>query len=136
MTAAQIALVKKSWRILRQLPPNLVADAFYSRLFFDHPELRRMFPKQMDGQYQKLMDMLSYMVARLDDLTGVQEEIAEMGLRHKHYGVKPRHYEMVGVALFWTLEQGLGSDWDEATAEAWAACYGIIADEMINSYVV
>ena len=136
MTTAQITLVKKSWRLLRQLPPELVADTFYSRLFFDHPELRRMFPKQMDEQYKKLVNMLSALVARLDNIESLQKDVQDMGQRHKGYGVQPKHYEMVGVALLWTLEQGLGSDWDEATAEAWAACYGIIADEMINSYVV
>lgn len=132
MTATQINLVKKSWRILRQLPPNLVADTFYSRLFFDHPELRRMFPKQMDEQYKKLVDMLSSMVARLDDLTSIQQEITQMAVRHKGYGVQPKHYEMVGAALLWTLERGLGSDWNEETAEAWAACYGIIAEQMVQ----
>lgn len=132
MNATQINLVKKSWRILRQLPPELVADTFYSRLFFDHPELRRMFPKQMDEQYKKLVDMLSSMVSRLDNIESLQQDIQNMGLRHKGYGVQAKHYEMVGAALLWTLEQGLGSDWDEATAEAWASCYGIIANGMMT----
>lgn len=130
MNAAQINLVKKSWRLLRQLPPELVADTFYSRLFFDHPELRRMFPKQMDGQYKKLVDMLSSMVARLDNLTSLQKDVQDMGQRHIGYGVQAKHYEMVGAALLWTLEQGLGSDWNEATAEAWTACYTLIAGQM------
>ena len=61
MNANQILLIKKSWRLLRQVAPELVGDTFYSKLFYDHPELRRMFPKEMDEQYKKLIDMLSSM---------------------------------------------------------------------------
>ena len=132
MTTAQIQLVKKSWRLLRAVPPAVVADAFYSKLFLDHPELRRMFPRNMDEQYQKLVDMLSSMVARLDDLGSLKSEIVEMGLRHTGYGVKPKHYQMVGAALLWTLERGLGNDWTPETAAAWTQCYGSIADAMLS----
>ncbi len=131
MTTSQINLVKNSWRLLRDLPPELVADTFYSKLFFDHPELRRMFPKQMDEQYKKLIDMLSAMVARLDNIGSLEQEITDMAKRHVGYGVLPKHYAMVGSALLWTLEKGLGSDWNEETAAAWAACYGIIAGKML-----
>lgn len=130
MTPAQIQLVKKSWRLLRALPPAVVADTFYSKLFFDHPELRRMFPKNMGEQYQKLMDMLSSMVARLEQIEGYQQEIAALARRHEGYGVQSKHYEMVGTALLWTLEKGLGDDWSKETAEAWAACYELIAGAM------
>ena len=131
MTHSQIQLVKKSWRLLREVPPAIVADAFYSKLFFDHPELRRMFPENMDEQYKKLMDMLTSMVLRLDDLSGIQQEIAELGERHEGYGVKKKHYAMVGAALLWTLERGLGNDWNEALAEAWKSCYETVANAML-----
>lgn len=131
MTPAQIILVKKSWRLLRLVPPKLVADTFYSKLFLDNPELRRMFPKQMDEQYKKLIDMLSSMVARLEQMEGLQQEINELAKRHVGYGVLPKHYTMVGEALLWTLEKGLGSDWDEETAAAWTACYTLIAEQML-----
>jgi hemoglobin-like flavoprotein len=133
MTTAQINLVKKSWRLLRQIPPSVVADAFYSKLFFDHPELRRMFPKDMDEQYKKLVDMLSSMVSRLDNIESFEQELEALAKRHEGYGVKPKHYEMVGAALLWTLERGLGSDWNVETAEAWMACYGIISEKMQHS---
>lgn len=131
MTPAQINLVKKSWRLLRLLPAELVADTFYSKLFLEHPELRRMFPKDMHEQYQKLIDMLSAMVARLDNMESIETEIQDMGQRHEGYGVKEKHYGMVAEALLWTLEKGLGRDWDSDTAEAWTLCYGVIAGRMM-----
>ena len=133
MNTSQINLVKKSWRLLRNVPPEMVADAFYSKLFLDHPELRSMFPKQMDDQYKKLIDMLSSMVARLENMEGLRQGITDMAKRHVGYGVQPKHYAMVGAALLWTLEKGLGNDWDEETAAAWGTCYGIIADSMMTA---
>jgi hemoglobin-like flavoprotein len=44
MTPHEISLIKKSWSIFRDIEPSIVADVFYSRLFLENPELRRMFP--------------------------------------------------------------------------------------------
>lgn len=131
MAPAQIQLVKKSWRLLRALPPAVVADTFYSKLFLDHPELRRMFPKNMGEQYQKLVDMLSSMIARLDNFSAFEQELAALAQRHVGYGVQAKHYPMVGTALLWTLERGLGDDWNAETAEAWVACYSAITEAML-----
>ncbi len=132
MTNAQINLVKKSWWLLHQVPPELVADAFYSKLFHNHPEIRRMFPSNMDEQYKKLIDMLSSMVAKLDRLEGYEQKITDLAKRHEGYGVQPIHYEMVGEALLWTLEKGLGDDWNEETATAWLTCYELVSKKMTN----
>lgn len=133
MTPTQTALVKKSWRLLRAVNPAILADTFYSKLFFDHPELRRMFPKNMDEQYQKLIDTLSVVVARLDNLEDLKADIAALAKRHEGYGVKPKHYPMVGEALLWTLERGLGNDWNEETAEAWQSCYGALTAAILEA---
>ncbi|MBN8678296.1 MAG: hypothetical protein J0M29_08730 [Chitinophagales bacterium] len=131
MTKAQIQLIHHSWRLLKAIDPALVGDVFYSRLFFLYPKLRHMFPKKMEEQHQKLIDMLSHMVARLDQPEQLLPEIREMGKRHQGYGVKPEHFGMVADALLWTLERGLGSDWTPETAEAWKACYTLIVDNML-----
>lgn len=132
MTKTQIQLVTLSWRRLRGIDPALIADVFYSKLFLGRPDIRQLFPKNMEEQYQKLVDMLSQMVARLEQPDRLLQEIHEMGRRHKDYGVTPAHYALVGEALLWTLEKGLGSDWNAATAEAWTACYQLIADQMLE----
>ncbi len=105
-------------------------DTFYSKLFFDHPELRRMFPKKMDDQYKKLYDMLSAIVIRLENLDSFHQELHDMAIRHEGYGVQPKHYAMVGSALLWTLEKGLGEDWTPDLAAAWTACYGLLVERM------
>jgi hemoglobin-like flavoprotein len=133
MTSEQILLVKKSWRVFRGISPATVGDLFYSKLFTDNPALRKMFPKDMQPQYQKLIDMLNAVVMRIEKLDGLNEDIAAMAQRHVQYGVRPAHYKLIGTALLWTLQKGLGSDWNEEVKNAWATCYKILADTMIKS---
>jgi hemoglobin-like flavoprotein len=133
MTDEEIQYVKKTWKIFRAIDPSLVGDTFYSKLFMDNPRLRAMFPKQMDKQYIKLIDMLSIIVSRLDRLEELTDDIALMARRHVSYGVRPDHYKMVGSALLWTLQHGLGTDWTPEVKNAWIKCYTILSDTMINA---
>lgn len=133
MTDAEIRLVKQSWKTLRAIDPVIVGDLFYSKLFMANPSLRNMFPKKMDEQYTKLMDMLSVIIARLDRMDELNEDIAAMARRHVHYGVRPAHYKLVGNALLWTLRQGLGQDWTIDVEQAWTKCYSRLADTMMRA---
>jgi hemoglobin-like flavoprotein len=135
LTSQEVLAVKRSWARLRTIDPVVIGDAFYSKLFFERPALRRMFPVEMDAQYKKLVDMLNMIVARLDQLDELTEEIIAMAKRHEGYGVKPEHYAPVGEALMWTLKVGLSSEWNEELREAWAKCYGVLANAMIGAKV-
>jgi len=133
LTTQQIQLIKRSWRSLHGIPQALIADMFYSKLFASNPRLRKLFPADMDQQYRKLIDMLNRIVVQLDEPDALEQEIAWMAQRHAGYGVKPVHYTLVGNALLWTLERGLGKDWNEQTAEAWKGCYQKMAGAMRRS---
>ena len=133
MTQEQIILIKKSWRLLRNIDPQIIGDTFYSKLFADNRSLRKMFPTDMEQQYKKLIDMLSAIVMRLDNLNELTDDIAAMAQRHVQYGVKPLHYNLLGKALLWTLQQGLGADWNKETANAWTTCYTLLAHTMIQA---
>lgn len=133
LTVEQIWLVKKTWRMLRGIDPSIVTGAFYAKLFSDHPGLRKMFPKDMEPQYVKLMDMLNAVVARLDRLDELSEDIAAMAERHIGYGVKNNHYQFVGDALLWTIEKGLGNDWTPPVKSAWTEAYSVLSEAMINA---
>src|SRR5580765_2899060 len=87
MTEQQITLVKNSWKIFRKVDAGLIGDVFYSKLFCDNPQLQQMFPTSMEQQYRKLIDMLSVIIAKLDDLSGITADIKMMALRHEGYGV-------------------------------------------------
>lgn len=132
LTTSQIKLIKQSWRSLRGIKPALIADIFYSKLFVEQPSLRKMFPQNMEEQYTKLMDMLNSIIIRLDKLEEVHDDIINMAKRHEGYGVKDHHYKVVGEALLWTLQQGLGKEWTKELEEAWSICYYQLAGLMKN----
>jgi hemoglobin-like flavoprotein len=133
MTQEQIILVKNSWKIFRNIESAIVADVFYSKLFFDNPKLRQMFPASMEQQYKKLIDMLCVVISRLDKLDEISKDIKTLAARHEKYGVQPQHYTLAGKALLWTLERGLGNYWNDEIKAAWLACYTVLAETMIDA---
>lgn len=129
MTPQQISLIQASWASVVPIQ-DTAAGLFYQRLFALDPAVRPMFKGDMQEQGRKLMKMLGTVVnslTRLDELVPVAQDMAK---RHVGYGVQPAHYDTVGAALLWTLEQGLGSAFTDDTRDAWATAYGILAGVM------
>lgn len=54
------------------------------------------------------MSTLGVVVKSLDNLEAVLPAASALAKRHVDCGVKADDYTPVGVALLWTLEQGLG----------------------------
>lgn len=131
MTTKKIQLVKASWRLFRSIDPVVFGDVFYSKLFFDHPQLKSLFRVSKEEQSKKLVDTLNVIMGHLDKLGSISESITALAVRHVQYGVMPQHYRAIGDALLWTLQQGLGTDWTAETKEAWQACYTELSDLMI-----
>jgi hemoglobin-like flavoprotein len=56
--------------------------------------------------------------------------VQDLGRRHATYGVQPRHYETLGAALLWTLEQGLGAAFTQPVKAAWTEVYTVLSSVM------
>jgi hemoglobin-like flavoprotein len=106
------------------------ADLFYARLFVLDPTLKPLFKGDMKEQGRKLMRTLAVAVNGLDNLEQIVLTVQDLGRKHAVYGVEPKHYDTVGAALLWTLEQGLGAAFTRETGEAWAAVYTLLATTM------
>ena len=134
MNSKQIILVQESFALVAKIPVEKVGELFYNQLFEISPEIRQMFAKTaMPEQSRKLMSMLGYIIGKLDKLESIIEEVAKLAQRHVKYGVTPQQYQPVGAALLWTLEKGLGTNWNEELAEAWTLCYTTLSGAMISS---
>ena len=109
---------------------DAAARLFYDRLFEIDPTTRPLF-KTIDlaDQRRKLIQ-LTVVVQGLDHLEALVPMIANLGRRHSQFGVIDAHYDTVGPALLWTLEQGLGSDWTPEVKVAWSCAYALLADVM------
>jgi nitric oxide dioxygenase len=68
----------------------------------------------------------------LGNLESIRPTASALAKRHLGYGAKPAHYPVVGSALLWTLEQGLGDAWTAEVADAWTAAYGTLSGYMIS----
>jgi nitric oxide dioxygenase len=130
MTPSQIKLVQDSFAKVAPISDQ-AAVIFYDRLFDVAPQVRAMFPTDMTEQRKKLMAMLAIVVGGLSNLESILPAASALAVRHVGYGAKAEHYPVVGAALLWTLEKGLGDAWTPEVADAWTTAYGTLSGYMI-----
>ena len=131
MNPAQVKLVQDSFAKVVPISEQAAA-LFYDRLFEVAPSVKAMFPADMREQRKKLMGTLAVVVNGLSNLGAVLPAASALAKRHVSYGAKPEHYPVVGGALLWTLEKGLGEAWTPEVADAWTAAYGTLSGYMIS----
>jgi hemoglobin-like flavoprotein len=129
MNSRQIELVRTSFAQIKPITEE-TAVLFYARLFELNPELRKLFTIDIREQGHKLMDILGFAIAGLDRVDELKPALDALGQRHVGYGVQDSHYDTVGAALLWTLEQALKSDYTSEMHEAWTAVYTFISETM------
>ena len=131
MSPEQVKLVQQSFAKVAPLSDQ-AAMLFYDRLFEIAPQVRAMFPADMTEQRRKLMATLVIVVNGLSHPESILPAVSTLATRHVAYGARAEHYPVVGSALLWMLEQGLGKDWTPEVADAWAAAYATLSGFMIN----
>ena len=131
VTPDQVKLVQQSFSKVAPISDQ-AAILFYDRLFEVAPQVKSMFPADMTEQRKKLMATLAVVVGGLSDLTSILPAASALAKRHVAYGAKPEHYPVVGSALLWTLEKGLGDGWTSEVASAWTTAYGTLSGFMIS----
>ena len=130
MSPHQIDLVQRSFAKVKPIAAT-AADLFYNRLFSIDPGLKLMFKSgDMNKQGQMLMSMIGAAVAGLRNLETLAPVVRQLGARHVGYGVQTKHYAVVGGALLWTLEQGLGEEFTPEVREAWTEAYELLSEVM------
>lgn len=130
MTPADIAAVRRTFAAVAPIA-DTAADLFYGRLFETAPAVRPMFRGDMREQGRKLMATIGLVVAALDRLDDILPAVRRLAVKHVDYGVTPDLYAVVGAALLWTLEQGLGDAFTDEVRAGWTAAYTLLSDAMI-----
>jgi hemoglobin-like flavoprotein len=131
MNPTQIKVVQESFSKVAPISET-AAIIFYDRLFEVAPAVKAMFPADMTEQRKKLMMTLASVVNGLGNLESILPAASALAKRHVNYGAKPEHYPVVGGALLYTLEKGLGEDWTPELADAWTAAFGTLSGYMIS----
>jgi nitric oxide dioxygenase len=131
MTLDQIDLIQASFE---KVAPHAetAASMFYGRLFEIAPIVKPLFKGDMKEQGRKLMATLGVVVGSLNNLDAIVPVAKSLALKHVSYGVKADHYQPVGEALIWTLQEALGEGFNDDTRGAWLAAYTILSRVMIE----
>jgi hemoglobin-like flavoprotein len=131
MTPDQVKLVQQTFSQVAPISDQ-AATFFYNRLFEIAPQVKSMFPTDLTEQRKKLMATLAVVVNGLSDLPSILPAASALAKRHVAYGAKPDHYPVVGSALLWTLEKGLGAGWTPDVASVWTTAYSTLSGFMIS----
>ena len=129
MTPAQVDIVQSSFDAVAPNATQLVVR-FYDEVFRVAPQLRHIFPEDMQEQRTKLIRTLTYAINGLKFPVSIIPVVQELGIQHSAYDVDPAQYEVVGNALLLALAETRGDAFTEAEREAWTACYTLLSTVM------
>jgi len=132
VTPEQVRKVQASFQKVTPIADQAAA-LFYERLIETAPEVRVLFTGDMEVQGKKLMAAIATVVNCLGDIEAITPAVSDLAKRHVVYGVRPEHYKLVGAALLWALERGLGGDFTPTVRTAWAAAYSGLSEMMIDA---
>ena len=120
----------RRWSPRLSIPQPL---CFMKDFFTLDPSLCRLFKNaDIKEQRRKPVQALAAVINGIDNLPSSGPTLEAVGRNHVRYGVTDQHYDTVGTALLWTLEQGLREAWTPA-ASAWTAAYATVAGVMCNA---
>ena len=132
MTPEQAELIRKSFDAMWPMRRS-IAGLCYGRFFELAPDARALFPRDMERQQLKLMDMIAALVGALDERELFQSLITQSGRQHAGFGVQPSQYAALGEALIWSLEKQFGASFTPELREAWEALYATVQDAMLRA---
>ncbi len=130
MTPEQIALVQAT---LDDLGPQVdeVVQHFYDRLFSADPAVAALFSTDPAVQRRKFEVELRQIIRAISGFDAFVSRAHELGRRHAGYGVRARHYRLVGDSLLGALGDVLAERFSPEAAEAWRLAYDLIAEAMM-----
>ena len=105
-------------------------DEFYGRLFAAAPEVRPLFPQDMQRQKTMLLGALVLLRKSLRNLDAIVPKLHELGARHVAYGARPEHYPVVGEALIASMAAVAGDAWEPRFGSSWSKAFELVAGAM------
>ena len=123
-------LLKESWTLVEEHRERL-SGHFYARLFLLDPELRKLFPVQMNGQGDRILEAIVTATQTVGDPESFDEYLRALGRDHRKYHVTAEHYATMGVALLDALRSTAGDGWNLEYDQAWREAYASISARML-----
>src|SRR5690606_27276617 len=110
-------LLKESWALVEDQQEE-VAGYFYARLFLSNPELRDLFPVQMNVQRARLLKAIVRSIQTIDSPEQFDDYLRSLGRDPRKFLVEPRNYGVGRDALLEALREHAGERWRLAYEQA------------------
>src|SRR5258706_1972325 len=96
-------------------------------MFLANPQLRDLFPVQMDESRSRLLGSIITAIQNIDDPDRLDDYLRGLGRDHRKYHATAAHYERFGRAILESLRDLSDGQWCDEYDDAWRVAYGIIA---------
>ncbi|MBT2400664.1 globin domain-containing protein [Streptomyces sp. ISL-100] len=130
LTDREISLVRAGLAIVEPHAADLTVY-FYTILFARYPQVRGLFPDNMDGQRDRLLRGLLRIVDLVDDPDNLVRFCTLLGRDHRKFGALEAHYPAVGECLLAALARYADTAWTAEVEAAWTRAYTTAAQVMI-----
>ncbi|MEV2248255.1 globin domain-containing protein [Streptomyces sp. NPDC049970] len=130
LTDREISLVRTSLAVVAPQAGEMTVY-FYAILFARYPEVRGLFPDNMDVQRDRLLRGLLRIIDLVDDVDNLVRFCSRLGRDHRKFGALEAHYPAVGECLVSSLARYAGTAWNDEVAAAWTRAYTAAAGAMI-----
>jgi nitric oxide dioxygenase len=140
LTRNQVTLLKKSFR---NLNAPLVAEKFYAKLFEKYPEVKQLFPADMDELGGKLMSVFELVVFSFDekqhDQFTLQDSVImplrQLGRKHDEKGIEPKHYAIANDLLLETMHETASDIFTDEVTQSWKLALSQLTEAMLNKKI-
>ncbi|MHA2091708.1 MAG: globin domain-containing protein [Candidatus Kariarchaeaceae archaeon] len=129
LSKEELKLIKATREKLLNNKVEFRAD-FYSRIFELDPATEKLF-REGFLSINTLPDSFEFMWEHAEYLHNEIPAIKRLGLKHKTYKVKPKHYPIGEDALIWTLRKHLGDEFTEELGIAWRKLFSFVSEYLI-----
>ncbi|TXG92949.1 flavoprotein [Rhodococcus rhodnii] len=111
-----------------------LAQSFYANLFAENPQLRLLFPANLEAQTHRMLTAIRYVLDNVEQPDRMLTFLGQLGRDHRKYGVAREHYEAGGRALLQSLRGSLVTLlWTPTVDAAWSEVVGTIVGTMADA---
>ena len=131
LNETDIGSIEQTWDLISEDKIRFT-ELFYNKLFELAPETKQLFKTGILEQGSKLTDFINYVVMYIREIDGLTLHLKFLGMKHKGYRVKKKHYPVYREALIWAFKTGLGDNWSEEAETGWDKIHEIMSSIMIE----
>ena len=107
------------------------SDRFYGRLFESSPQVEGLFKSVgMEMQGQMVVHAIGVGIANLESPDDLKAIFADLGRRHRNYGVRSDIYSLVPNAFIETCRAAFGDKFDAEVERDWATFFDLLTEAM------